>query len=114
MLKRIDARIPEELLNDVREAAKDEGVTVTDIIIECFRLYLTAKKAKKQPSNDKPAPEIVAVTSSCEGKNPSIEPETGKTNHILKSAKELREAYKARFPLQLCIKCQQFNRNCVC
>jgi hypothetical protein len=90
MLKRIDARIPEELLNDIREAAKDEGVTVTDIMSECFRLYLTAKKeeeeinnreaekAKKPAYQPMPAPEIVAPASPGEAEKSVSEPDIGK------------------------------------
>ena len=45
MLKRLDARIPEELLVEIKKVAKEEGISVTEIIIDCFRLYLSVRDA---------------------------------------------------------------------
>ena len=47
MLKRIDARIPEELLAEIKKVAKEEGISVTEIIIDCFRLYLSVNEREK-------------------------------------------------------------------
>jgi len=130
MLKRIDARIPEELLIAIKEAAKDEGVTVTDIMIECFNLYLTAKKeeeeikGRKQPCQSMPDVKIVDSGASGEAEKPASKPIIAKVEpgarkplpngYIPKSAVELRAAYLSNNPLSICHGCHNFNRDCVC
>ena len=75
MSKSVHYRLPDQLLEDARELAKKEGVTVTDLIIQGLRLVIEGEKPE---GKDKPGPEIVAPVPSGEVKKSRKEPETVK------------------------------------
>jgi hypothetical protein len=129
MSKKIECRLPDDLYADLKEYACKEGVTVTDIVIAGInnQIHGLTETAKKQECQPMPEPEIMPVSvhrevkkqasKSIIAKEPYKEPEPCKAlpnGYIPKSAQELRAMYKSSFPLQVCIKCQRFNRECIC
>ena len=118
MSKAISIRLDDQVLDDCKAWAKNEGITLTDMILVGLLEQLHGKNKPCQPM---PEPEIVVPAASCEVKKPVKTPykapEAGKplaNGYIPKSAQELRAAHKLTHPLDICPGCSQFNQGCQC
>ena len=121
MSKAISIRLPDQVLKAVKAYAKGQGVTVTDIIVAGInsQIYNNAKLPQKEPCQPMAAAAIVDPASLSEAKKPVKTPIIKTTADIPPAYQgeppaSLRAKYKIAHPLALCIKCQRFNRECIC
>ena len=129
MSKKIECRLSDDLYADLKEYASKEGVTVTDIVIAGInsRIYKLPGEVKKQPAITLPELEIIDSRAPGAVEKPVSTPDIIKpvpktpgpgkalpNGYVPKSALELGEAYKISHPMDICNRCRQFNRNCVC
>jgi hypothetical protein len=114
-VKRMDKISVEEFKRNIKACLDQLPFEVTrrgKVLFVCYgpegKPVDIPEKAKKQPCQPMPDVKIVPVKSLDEPVKAIIKDKADI------DTKALRAIYKIKHPLDVCIKCQRFNRECIC